>query len=246
MKDNIEVIRNDILNKGYYVIRNFFKKDEILLFRKNIEKAILTSPNFNYRINNNKVKDYSHNRSHDTINRTLRYYMFFHNEKSWNHKVSFIINKSINIRNEIEKKWDDSIDYINLKKKLQDYIIVTKYLSNVGMLKYHRDFSEPTKYPLIQFNILLSSFGLDYNGGEFVLKDNNDNEIYLHRDLGANIGDALIFNKYLLHKVEPTIEGDTDIGRWSVLIGARAEYSNKYKDLVKKIKYNKFMDIFSN
>ena len=116
MKDNIEVIRNDILNKGYYVIRNFFKKDEILLFRKNIEKAILTSPNFNYRINNNKVKDYSHNRSHDTINRTLRYYMFFHNEKSWNHKVSFIINKSINIRNEIEKKWDDSIDYINLKK----------------------------------------------------------------------------------------------------------------------------------
>ena len=47
---------------------------------------------------NNKVKDYSHNRSHDTINRTLRYYMFFHNEKSWNHKVSFIINKSIKIR----------------------------------------------------------------------------------------------------------------------------------------------------
>jgi hypothetical protein len=125
-------------------------------------------------------------------------------------------------------------------------MIVTKYLPDVGMLKYHRDFSEPTQYPLIQFNVLLSSSGLDYNGGEFVLKDNNNNELYLHRDLGANIGDALIFNKYLLHKVEPTMQGITDVGRWSILIGARAEYSNKYKDLIKKIKYGKFMNIFYN
>jgi hypothetical protein len=125
-------------------------------------------------------------------------------------------------------------------------MIVTKYLPDVGMLKYHRDFHEQTQYPLIQFNVLLSESGLDYNGGEFVLKDNNNNELYLHRDLGTNIGDALIFNKYLMHKVEPTIQGITDIGRWSVLIGARAEYSNKYKDLIKRIKYSKLINNFFN
>ena len=189
----IETIRNKLMKDGYFVLKNFFKKEEVISFRNSIEKSISLSPNHNYRINNNKVKDYSHKRSHDTINRTLRYYMFFHNKKYWSHEVSSLINKSIEIRNEIEKKWDDSLDHINLKKKLQDYIIVTKYLPNVGMLKYHRDFSEPTQYPLIQFNVLLSSLGLDYNGGEFVLKDNNNNELYLHRDLGANIGDALIF-----------------------------------------------------
>tara|TARA_A100001011_G_scaffold115906_1_gene122385 strand:+ start:216 stop:395 length:180 start_codon:yes stop_codon:yes gene_type:complete len=36
------------------------------------------------------------------------------------------------------------------------------------------------------------------------------------------IGDALLFDKYLLHSVDTTEKGDTDVGRWSVLIGARA------------------------
>lgn len=243
---DIETIRAKLIKDGYFVFKNFFKKEDIIEFRNSIEKSILLSPNYNYRINNNEVKDYSHKRSHDEVNRTLRYYMYFHNRKYWSHEIFSIIDKSIKIRNEIEKKWEDSLDYFNLKKKLQDYIIVTKYLPNVGMLKYHRDFHKQTQYPLIQFNVLLSESGLDYNGGEFVLKDNNNYELYLHRDLGANIGDALIFNKYLMHKVEPTMEGVTDVGRWSVLIGARAEYSNKYKDIIKKIKYSKFMNIFAN
>lgn len=242
--NDIETIREKLLKDGYFVYKNLFNENEVLDFRSGIEKSILNSPNYNFRINNSKVKDYSHKRSHDEINRTLRYYMFFHNKNNWNENVLSFINKSINIRNEIEKKWDNSLEYINIKKKLQDYIIVTRYLPNVGMLKYHRDFSKPTQYPLIQFNVLLSSFGKDYKGGEFVLMDNKNNEISLHKDLGANIGDALIFNKYLLHKVEPTIQGENDINRWSVLIGARAEYSNKYKDIIRKIKYNRFMNFF--
>ena len=243
---DIETIRAKLIKDGYFIFKNLFKKEDIIAFRNSIENSILLSPNYNFRINNNTVKDYSHKRSHDDVNRTLRYYMYFHNRKYWSQEIFSIIDKCIKIRNEIEKKWDDTPDYFNLKKKLQDYIIVTRYLPNVGMLKYHRDISEQTKYPLIQFNVLLSASGLDFNGGEFVLKDNNDNELNLHRDLGANIGDALIFNKYLMHKVEPTIEGVTDVGRWSVLVGARAEYSNKYKDIIKKVKYSKFMNIFAN
>jgi|TARA_Y100000389_G_scaffold168042_1_gene173516 hypothetical protein len=244
--NEIEIIRSNLIKNGYFVLKNFFKKDEVILFRNIVEKSIEVSPKYNFRINNNNVKDYSHKRSHDEMDRTLRYYMFFHNAKYWSPEISFIINKSIKIRNEIERKWDESLTYINLKKKLQDYMIVTKYLPNLGMLKYHRDFPDPTEFPLIQFNLILSSVGLDYNGGEFVLKDNNNKELYLHKDLGADIGDVLIFNKYLLHKVEPTTKGVTDVGRWSILIGARAEYSNKYKDLIKRIKYSKLMNNFFN
>ena len=76
----IETIRNKLMKDGYFFLKNFFKKEEVISFRNSIEKSISLSPNHNYRINNNKVKDYSHKRSHDTINRTLRYYMFFHNK----------------------------------------------------------------------------------------------------------------------------------------------------------------------
>jgi ectoine hydroxylase-related dioxygenase (phytanoyl-CoA dioxygenase family) len=78
---DIETIRNKLMKDGYFVLKNFYKKEEVISFRNSIEKSITLSPNYNYRINNNKVKDYSHKRSHDDINRTLRYYMFFHNKK---------------------------------------------------------------------------------------------------------------------------------------------------------------------
>ena len=101
---DIETIRAKLIKDGYFVFKNFFKKEDIIEFRNSIEKSILLSPNYNYRINNNEVKDYSHKRSHDEVNRTLRYYMYFHNRKYWSHEIFSIIDKSIKIRNEIEKK----------------------------------------------------------------------------------------------------------------------------------------------
>ena len=44
------------------------------------------------------------------------------------------------------------------------------------------------------------------------------------------IGDALLFDKYLLHSVDLTEKGITDIGRWSVLIGARAHKINYFQE----------------
>tara|TARA_B100000700_G_scaffold318721_1_gene412481 strand:- start:530 stop:1285 length:756 start_codon:yes stop_codon:yes gene_type:complete len=233
---DIPTIRNQIINKGYYVINNLFSINEIETFRENISHEIKQSSKFNYRINSHNIEDYSHMRSHDSIERTIRYYMFFHNSKKWNANVKNIINTSIDLRNQIEFEWNSDFEYSKIKKNLQDYIIVTQYFSDTGMLKYHRDFPKKTKYPLLQFNILLSEFNKDYKGGDFVLKDNNNKDVFLHKDLKANIGDALIFNKYLLHKVENTYSGITDIGRWSILIGARAEYTKSYKLYLHKLK----------
>ena len=44
------------------------------------------------------------------------------------------------------------------------------------------------------------------------------------------IGDALLFDKYLLHSVDLTERGITDIGRWSVLIGARAHKISYFQE----------------
>ena len=76
---DIPKIRNQIINKGYYVINNLFSKNEIETFRENISHEIKKSSKFNYRINSHNIEDYSHMRSHDSIERTIRYYMFFHN-----------------------------------------------------------------------------------------------------------------------------------------------------------------------
>ena len=60
------------------------------------------------------------------------------------------------------------------------------------------------------------------------------------------MGDAIIFDKYLLHKVEKTLRGNTDIGRWSVLVGTRAEYTSKIRLFVYKSSLFKFYKKLSN
>ncbi len=55
-------------------------------------------------------------------------------------------------------------------------------------------------------------------------------------DLGMKPGDALVFDKSLLHEVEETLPG-SDVGRWTVLIGARAERDSRLKSMYKQIRY---------
>ena len=108
------------------------------------------------------------------------------------------------------------------------------------MLKYHRDFPKKTEYPLLQFNILISQPNIDYSEGDFIFKDYHGKEIAIQKDLNISMGDVIIFDKYLLHKVEKTLRGNTDIGRWSVLVGARAEYTSKIRLFVYKSSLFKF------
>ena len=237
---DVKSIRKKILNDGYYHLKNIFDENEINVLRKEIEKSIDVSPEYSTRINSDNIEDYHQYRSHDNIKRTLRYYMFFHNQDKWNETVKKILLKSLNLRNNIEEEWIDNFEYNDIKKKLQDYIIVTKYCIDSGLLKYHRDFPKKTEYPLLQFNILISQPNIDYSEGDFIFIDYHGKEIAIQKDLNASMGDAIIFDKHLLHKVENTLKGNTDIGRWSVLVGTRAEYTSKIRLFVYKSSLFKF------
>ena len=62
---NINLVRSEILKKGYYVIRKFASPEDCILLRNTVAEKIQKSPTYNLRINSNTMPDYSHKRSHD-------------------------------------------------------------------------------------------------------------------------------------------------------------------------------------
>ena len=243
---NLDSIRSEILNKGYYVYNNFASSDDCILLREVISKNIDNSPKYNIRINSNTMPDYTHQRSHDEISRTTRYYSFYHNVSKWTDIEKKVLYKGVDIRDQIESVWiDKDEEYKKIISSIHDYNIFTKYNESTGMLPQHRDWPDKLRYPLLQFNLILSQEQIDFNAGEFIFEDYNQKNIKVHKDLKMKIGDALLFDKYLLHSVDLTKKGVTDIGRWSVLIGARAHkvsYFQEKKNLFKE-KIKNFLKI---
>lgn len=228
---NLDSISSEILNKGYYVYKNFASSDECILLRETISEKIHKSPKHSTRINSNKIYDYAHKRSHDEISRTIRYYSFYHNVSKWTDIEKKVLKRGIDIRDQIESVWiDKDKEYKKIISTIQNYNIFTKYNETTGMLPIHRDWPDKLKYPLLQFNLILTQKNIDFNSGEFVFEDYNKKKIKIHKDLKMKIGDALLFDKYLLHSVDLTEKGITDIGRWSVLIGARAYKINYFQE----------------
>ena len=243
---DLELIRSEILKKGYYVYKNLASSQDCISLRNIILKKIQKSPKYNIRINSQTIPDYTHKRSHDETHRTTRYYSFFHNFSKWTDVEKKILIKGLDIRNQVElplvKK---NQTYKEKKSILQDYNIFTKYEDLTGMLPPHRDWQSKLKYPLLQFNLILSEQNVDFTLGEFIFEDYNLNKIKIHEDLKIRMGDALLFDKYLLHSVDITKNGTSNIGRCSLLIGARA-YKTSYfleKKFLFKEKLKNFFNI---
>jgi len=242
---SLDLIRSEILNKGYYVYNNFASEDDCTLLRKVITEKMNKSPQHNVRINSNRMPDYTHKRSHDDKYRTIRYYSFYHNVSKWTNIEKKILKNGIEIRNRIESPWlNKDKKYRGILSSISDYNIFTKYNISTGMLPQHRDWPEKLKFPLLQFNLILSKQQIDFVKGEFIFEDYNKKKIKIHKDLKMKIGDALLFDKYLLHSVDITTKGITNVGRWSVLIGARAHEVSYYEQ--KKILFIEKIKNFMN
>ena len=231
-----ETIRQSLLSpeKGFFVLKGFYSLEEVKDYREYCQSFMAKGARIHTRINTDSMRDYVHPRSHDSVDRTSRIYQFFHNHQ--HDKIGAFLNKAISLRDQIEYAWESYPLYASEKRRLQDYTIVTAYKEKVGMLPIHRDYCGPAPFPLIQFWVLLSTPGVDYNAGNLVLHPTEGTPIRVEADLGMQPGDALVFDKSLLHEVEETLPG-SDIGRWTVLIGARAERDSRLKSMYKQIRY---------
>ena len=224
MQVDLEGARKDLVDprKGFAVFREFWGRAEVEHYRQECERFMQSGTTIFERINTDSTPDYIHPRSHDDQRRTYRIYQFFHNHRS--PLTDDLLTRSLALRNRIEEPWTADPIYRAERARLQDYVIVTKYVENTGTLSRHRDYQGQLPFPLIQFLVLLSQPGYDYRNGEFVLYTRAGGAVRVQDDLGMRQGDALLFDKSLDHEVENTLGADQSrLGRWSVLIGARAK-----------------------
>jgi hypothetical protein len=232
---DLERARNDLLDeaKGYFVIPGLFSAEEVNAYRERCDGFMRHGRRIQARIITDTISDYVHLRSHDAFERTARIYQHFHNHR--HDETGKLFARAVGIRDEIEKIWLDHPVYRSEKETLFDYVIVTQYLGDKGMLKKHRDYEGPAPFPLIQFWTVLSEPGKDYEGGNLVLYSKNGASRRVEADLGLRKGDALVFDKTLPHEVELTrTPGDGALGRWTVLIGARAHRDSAWQALRKR------------
>ncbi len=235
----LQEIREQLIadDKGFYVIKGFYSSDEVQQYLDYCQNFLKEGPVIHDRINTDRMFDYVHPRSHDHVARTSRIYQYFHNHDHGG--VADFLGKAIRFRDQIEAVWLDDDVYRSERDKLQNYTIVTSYHGNHGMLPIHRDYYGPAKLPLIQFWVLLSTPEKDYFDGNIILHTATGKTIALEKDLGLQPGDAVIFDKHLEHEVEQTRDaGPQAKGRWTVLIGARAERDSCSKAWYKRIRHS--------
>lgn len=236
---DIAEIREQLLDKdlGFHVMRNFFSEDEAKWLRGDCQNLLNNGRVLHTRINTDTIEDYVHPRSHDGSERTYRMYRYFHNHRE--DEVGRLLGRATKLRSEIEEVWCEDPVYKEEHDRLQDYVIVTSYKQNSGMLPIHRDYNGPAKLPLIQFWVLLSQPEVDYANGNLIVYSDSGKEFHAERDLKLNLGDAVVFDKSLEHKVEvcePTTE--EGVGRWTILIGARAERDQPWQAVTKKFMFS--------
>jgi hypothetical protein len=234
-----EAMRTDLQDddKGFYVLKGFYSEREVDDYRGECERFLRVGKVIYDRINTDSMTDYVHPRSHDDAARTYRIYQFLHNHRD--DAIGRFLGKALSLRDEIEAPWLADEAYRTERAALQNYVIVTYYLRQKGMLPRHQDYTGPAPLPLVQFWVLLCHPGVDYQGGNLVLYTRSGRSHRVEADLGLKKGDALVFDKSLFHEVEVMGDaGDGSIGRWTVLIGARAKRDPFWRMCYKRMYYD--------
>lgn len=233
-------------NRGYFLIRGFLNPSQVNKYREECEQFLLKGERIYKRVSTKNIPDYVHprtvlpngklrkNEEMYQDSSTYRIYQFLHNTHS--PETEEIFHKALSLRNQIEERWIHNAAYKKKRENLEDYILATKYVQNSHGLPKHSDFKGELPYPLLQCLILLSQPDKDYQGGDFILYSKMDNAIKIQSDLNIEKGDALFFDKSLFHEVEPTRGNNkSNIGRWTVIIGARQPKSPNISQRIKEL-----------
>ncbi len=238
MTEQLEQIRDAVADpaRGYHLIRSLYSEEQVDAYRERCRAFLDTGPVLHTRITNEQMPDYVHPRSHDFAQRTWRIYQFLHNHKG--DATADFLTSALKLRDRIEQRWQHEPAYRAVREALQDYVIVTYYVADFGMLPPHRDYAGPCPHPLLQFWVALSQPGKDYRDGNLVLFPREAEPLHLEADLDIQKGDGVVFDKSLLHRVDVTAAaGPGALGRWTVLIGARASRAPALQSRVKRLLY---------
>ena len=238
-KRNLQQDVADLLlqDKGFCVHRAFLADAEADQYRQECEAFLTSGPRLDKwpgygrdRINRDRVPDYVFSRPHS---HSTRIYQFPANPHSPSTKAIF--DKALSVRNIIEAHWLDDSEYQRILATQCDYVQVSRYLWGQAIDK-HSDSPLVTPYPLVQCVVLMSQPGTDFTGGELILYSRSGRSIQTNADLAMKKGDALFFDKSLIHEVQTTEPaGSNEVGRWSAVIGGRVGRPNGLRRLTRRV-----------
>jgi len=236
---------NNIFDGDVLVIKNVFKKEDLIELKNNIYdkqnkekeqnyKMIDGCPNFHISNKQNKLAPVR-----DNYDETAHSHYFFR----WN-------NDSLKIFNYFENIWEliklfSGLDKDDFKKstpkdKIIDRIQVLRYPLNEGYITTHCDVSAWQK---LNIGICLYENGKDFDSGGLYLLDKNENKINVENKL--ELGDCFCWIPTIFHGVEiPRLKGEEKIdwnsnkGRWQAL--ALTVQSHCVQERILSTGYEKF------
>lgn len=222
---DVNEIRDDLLDddKGYFCCRGMISTDEADAYLAECRQFFETGPRSPDKIFHPGCADYVQPWMWDEDAGeyfNYRVNQFFHNTHSA--PTQSIFDRICSLRNEVESAWPNAAYYE--RAGLRDFVIVTRYMPNIGYYPRHADDTSGHAYPLIQCLLLLTEPGVDFQGGDLTLYTRSGATVHAQADLGYTKGDCLFFDKRLEHEVQPTspIEGGDD--RWAAIVGVKAVY----------------------
>jgi hypothetical protein len=226
-----------VAGKGFFLYKKLMTEVEADRYRLECKAFFKSGPRIAkwpgygvHRLNRDHVGDYVFSRSNA---HSSKIYQFPANPQS--SATEAIFNRTLSIRDAIEGHWLQEPEYRRIHASQRDYVQVSQYLEGQGINR-HSDSVILTPYPLVQCVCLISQPGTDFSGGELVLHTRSGESIRAHEDLGMNKGDALFFDKALVHEVRATTQvGSNDIGRWSAVIGARFRKPNALRRITMRL-----------
>jgi hypothetical protein len=208
--------------RGYILRRAFLSPDEADQYRQESHLFLTTTRRVYRRIHRYAKKDYvwSTDRAIRPGDFTYRIYQSLRVRHSPD--TERILQSALKLRNDIEAHWTHDAQYRATKAGLYDYVQVTTYGSRSEGIAKHCDFKGNTRYPLLQFLVLLSEPDQDYRGGALILYPRKGKPINIQKTLKLKKGDAFLFDKSLYHEVEATEPAPrAGVGRWTAVIGGR-------------------------
>jgi hypothetical protein len=214
----------DLLNpcKGYILRRGFLSHDAADNYRHENYVFLTTTKRVYRRIHRYAKNDYVWSDSGQVVPGSCTYRVYQSLRIKHSANTERIFQRALRLRDDLEAQWVHDRPYQATLAGLYDYVQVTAYGRRSPGIAKHCDFKGSTRYPLLQFLVLLSEPDKDYRGGALILYPREGRPVNIQESLGLRKGDALLFDKALYHEVEATEPAPGDgVGRWTAVIGGR-------------------------
>lgn len=233
-------ISNEIINKGYYVVKNFINKEEIN-YLKNIEKNKKMYPENNNKNNFEKKSWEANNKYENTNIYNGENGCLFQFDINDNSKLGIIIKNMFILRTLIE--FQPAFDLFKFSQIFDnDECKITKdplkYNSEITFwrfMNYQNNYIKPEHVDRpgeLMCILFLTSYGKDFTNGLHGTKYWENNYIDLDKDTVA--GDLLIVDGYRIsHCIGPVNVNDNQEGRITIFLPGNP---GKIRDSLKSFK----------